>query len=158
MKANEVQKFTELVWGTSVLEVRAHISTPVNILKDSLDPLELIKKGDSSYLLFKICFPTPHNLAVTSHRQFKQLLQRCQYQLFGKLRSTAFSLFHRVRKEPSTKELIIASIVLKTVARVSDGLAYFPRNPENEQNFAYLIVDSFNRQITTLVHHYGGKF
>jgi hypothetical protein len=67
-------------------------------------------------------------------------------------------MFYRVRKDPSTKELIIASTVLKVVARANDGIAYFPHNPENEQNFAYLIVDSFNRQITTLVHHYGGKF
>jgi len=38
LKANEVQKVTVLVMGTSVLEVRAHISTPVNFLKDSQDP------------------------------------------------------------------------------------------------------------------------
>jgi hypothetical protein len=63
-----------------------------------------------------------------------------------------------VQKEPSTKELIIASIVLKVVARGNDGMAYFPHNPENEQNFAYLIVDPINRQITTVVHHYGGMF
>ncbi|PNF36250.1 C11orf70-like protein [Cryptotermes secundus] len=64
----------------------------------------------------------------------------------------------RVQKHPATKEVTITSIVLKVVARGSDGIAYFPRNPENEQNFAYLIVDPYNRQITTLVHHYGGTF
>jgi hypothetical protein len=64
----------------------------------------------------------------------------------------------RVQKHPATKELTIASVVLKVVARGSDGMAYFPHNPENEQNFAYLIVDPYNRQITTLVHHYGGIF
>jgi hypothetical protein len=63
-----------------------------------------------------------------------------------------------VKKEPSTKELVIASLVLKVVARENDGMAYFPRNTENEQNFAYLIVDPFNREITTVVHHYGGTF
>jgi len=41
LKAN-VQNITVLVMGTSVLEVRAHISTPVNFLKDSQDPSELL--------------------------------------------------------------------------------------------------------------------
>jgi hypothetical protein len=63
-----------------------------------------------------------------------------------------------VQKDPAIKELSIASVVLKVVARDNDRMAYFPRNPENEQNFAYLIVDPLNRQITTLVHHYGGTF
>jgi hypothetical protein len=67
-------------------------------------------------------------------------------------------LFHRVQKHPATKELSIASVVLKVVARGNDSLAYFPCYPENEQNFAYLIVDPMNRQIITLVHHYGGTF
>jgi hypothetical protein len=65
---------------------------------------------------------------------------------------------HRVQKHPATKEVTIASVVLKVVARGTDGTAYFPRNPEIEQNFAYLVVDPYNRQITTLVHHYGGAF
>jgi hypothetical protein len=67
-------------------------------------------------------------------------------------------LFYRVQKDPTTKELSIASVVLKVVARENDGMAYFPHNPENEQNFAYLIIEPLNRQITTLVHHYGGNF
>ncbi|XP_021934233.1 uncharacterized protein C11orf70 homolog isoform X1 [Zootermopsis nevadensis] len=64
----------------------------------------------------------------------------------------------RVQKNPATKEVSVVSTVLKVVARENDRMAYFPCNPENEQNFAYLIVDPLNQQITTLVHHYGGTF
>jgi len=35
LKVNEVQKITVLLMGTSAFEVRAHISTAVNFLKDS---------------------------------------------------------------------------------------------------------------------------
>jgi len=42
LEANEVQKITVLVMGTSVLEVRSHISTPVNFLKDLQDPSEIL--------------------------------------------------------------------------------------------------------------------
>ena len=64
-----------------------------------------------------------------------------------------------MQKDPETKRITPVSIVLKVVARREDNTAYFPSNPANEQNFAYLIVDPVRRQITTLTHQYeGGKF
>ena len=67
-------------------------------------------------------------------------------------------LFHRVQKDPETKKIIPVSIVLKVIARGKDNVAYLPSDPENEQNFAYLIVDPICRQITTLIHQYSGMF
>ncbi|XP_069676621.1 cilia- and flagella-associated protein 300-like [Periplaneta americana] len=64
----------------------------------------------------------------------------------------------RVQKDPITKQLTIASVVLKVTAKGENGLAFFPCNPENHQNCAYLVIDLINRQITSFVHQYGGTF
>ncbi|XP_046989290.1 cilia- and flagella-associated protein 300-like isoform X1 [Schistocerca americana] len=64
----------------------------------------------------------------------------------------------RVHKDSTNKKLYISSLVFRVVARDKNGIAYFPFNPDNIQNFAYLIIDPPERKITTVTHNYGGNF
>ncbi|XP_067013831.1 cilia- and flagella-associated protein 300 [Anabrus simplex] len=64
----------------------------------------------------------------------------------------------RVVKDPSTKNLTIMSVVLQVVVRGADGQPCLPTEPENIQNFVYLVVDTVSRQVTALSHQYGKKF
>lgn len=95
---------------------------------------------------------------------------------FGGL--TWFVFLSSVQKEPETKKISVVSTVLKVFARVSvrpyvcqrqpEGLLThscvpvqdesgrcFPGRPEEEQTFAYLIVDPHKRHVTLFSHIYG---
>ncbi|KAF7997894.1 hypothetical protein HCN44_009292 [Aphidius gifuensis] len=63
--------------------------------------------------------------------------------------------FVKVYTEPSTNDLAISTMILQVVAE-RDGKAYFPNDPDHLQNIGYLLVDSNNREITTLIHQYKG--
>ncbi|XP_068431550.1 cilia- and flagella-associated protein 300 isoform X2 [Clinocottus analis] len=63
-----------------------------------------------------------------------------------------------VQKDPETKKIIVVSTVLKVCAYDESGRCY-PENQEEEQTFAYLIVDPFKRHATLFSHCYGvGSF
>ncbi|KAG5844317.1 cilia- and flagella-associated protein 300 isoform X1 [Anguilla anguilla] len=59
-----------------------------------------------------------------------------------------------VQKDPETKEIKIVSTVLKVTAYDDSGLCY-PSETEDDQTFAYLIVDPFKRNVNVLYHSYG---
>ncbi|PSN41257.1 hypothetical protein C0J52_23506 [Blattella germanica] len=88
--------------------------------------------------------------------------QWCQYEddinVYINITKTLYKDIIKVQKNPDTKEISTVSVVLKVVARGKENMAYFPPKPENEQNFAYLIIDPISRQITTLIHQYEGQF
>ncbi|XP_071440399.1 cilia- and flagella-associated protein 300-like [Hetaerina americana] len=63
-----------------------------------------------------------------------------------------------IAKDPETKNLITTSVVFKVVAKNKNGEAYFPEDPENLQNFCYLIIDPVRRVVTCFVHQFGGSF
>ncbi|XP_054461362.1 cilia- and flagella-associated protein 300 [Anoplopoma fimbria] len=63
-----------------------------------------------------------------------------------------------VQKDPETKEISVVSTVLKVCAYDESGRC-FPERREEEQAFAYLIVDPFKRHMTLFYHSYGvGNF
>ncbi|KAM4539606.1 cilia- and flagella-associated protein 300 [Odontesthes bonariensis] len=63
-----------------------------------------------------------------------------------------------VQKDPEKKEISVASTVLKVAAYDESGRCY-PGTREEEQTFAYLIVDPFKRHVTLFYHFYGvGSF
>ncbi|XP_039978191.1 cilia- and flagella-associated protein 300 [Xiphias gladius] len=63
-----------------------------------------------------------------------------------------------VQKDPDTKKISVVSTVLKVSAYDESGRCY-PGRREEEQTFAYLIVDPFKRHVTLFYHFYGvGKF
>ncbi|CAN9504056.1 unnamed protein product [Ophioblennius macclurei] len=63
-----------------------------------------------------------------------------------------------VQKDPETKKISVVSTVLKVWAKDESG-RYYPGKQEEEQTFAYLIVDPFKRHVTLLYHFYGvGNF
>ncbi|KAM6985595.1 cilia- and flagella-associated protein 300 isoform 2-T2 [Aplochiton taeniatus] len=63
-----------------------------------------------------------------------------------------------VQKETETKEISVVSTVLKVSAYDESGLCY-PGKREEEQTFAYLIVDPFRRHVCVFYHSYGvGSF
>ncbi|XP_045914112.1 cilia- and flagella-associated protein 300 isoform X1 [Micropterus dolomieu] len=63
-----------------------------------------------------------------------------------------------VQKDPETKKISVVSTVLKVCAYDESGQCY-PGRQEEEQTFAYLIVDPFKRHVTLFCHCYGvGNF
>ncbi|XP_042362084.1 LOW QUALITY PROTEIN: cilia- and flagella-associated protein 300 [Plectropomus leopardus] len=63
-----------------------------------------------------------------------------------------------VQKDPETKKISVVSTVLKVSAYDESGLCY-PSSREEEQTFAYLIVDPFKRHVTLFYHCHGvGNF
>ncbi|XP_034560888.1 cilia- and flagella-associated protein 300 [Notolabrus celidotus] len=63
-----------------------------------------------------------------------------------------------VQKDPETKEISVVSIVLKVCAHDESGRC-FPARQDEEQTFAYLIVDPYKRHVTLFYHSYGvGNF
>ncbi|CAJ1084076.1 cilia- and flagella-associated protein 300 [Xyrichtys novacula] len=59
-----------------------------------------------------------------------------------------------VQKDPETKKISVVSTVLKVCAHDDSGRC-FPGEPEEEQTFAYLIVDPYKRHVTLFYHRYG---
>ncbi|XP_070703107.1 cilia- and flagella-associated protein 300 [Pempheris klunzingeri] len=63
-----------------------------------------------------------------------------------------------VQRDPETKKISVVSTVLKVCAYDESGQCY-PGKRDEEQTFAYLIVDPFKRHVTFLCHCYGvGNF
>ncbi|XP_059206411.1 cilia- and flagella-associated protein 300 [Centropristis striata] len=63
-----------------------------------------------------------------------------------------------VQRDPETKNISVVSTVLKVCAYDESGRCY-PGRREEEQTFAYLIVDPFKRHVTLFYHCYGvGSF
>ncbi|XP_040909765.1 cilia- and flagella-associated protein 300 [Toxotes jaculatrix] len=63
-----------------------------------------------------------------------------------------------VQKNPDTKKISVVSTVLNVSAHDESGRCY-PGRREEEQTFAYLIVDPFKRHVTLFHHFYGvGNF
>ncbi|XP_075235495.1 cilia- and flagella-associated protein 300-like [Lycorma delicatula] len=64
----------------------------------------------------------------------------------------------RVERVTGTEELVIRSIIIKVTATTKDGSKKIPENPNNPQNFLYLIIDPFTRRVTTFFHQWDGLF
>ncbi|XP_041868457.1 cilia- and flagella-associated protein 300 [Melanotaenia boesemani] len=98
-------------------------------------------------------------------RLFKHLClggQVCQYEdNIDPYISTTKQMYKdliNVQKDPETKKISVVSTVLKVYAYDESGRCY-PGTREEEQTFAYLIVDPFKRHTTLFYHFYGvGKF
>ncbi|XP_075872317.1 cilia- and flagella-associated protein 300 isoform X2 [Nelusetta ayraudi] len=59
-----------------------------------------------------------------------------------------------VQKDPETKKISVVSTVLKVSARDESGRC-FPGRPEEEQTFAYLVIDPHKRHVTLFSHVHG---
>ncbi|CAB1442686.1 unnamed protein product [Pleuronectes platessa] len=63
-----------------------------------------------------------------------------------------------VQRDPDTKRISVVSTVIKVSAYDKSGRC-FPGTREEEQTFAYLIVDPYKRHVTLFCHFYGvGNF
>uniref|UniRef100_A0A3Q0SQS4 Cilia- and flagella-associated protein 300 n=1 Tax=Amphilophus citrinellus TaxID=61819 RepID=A0A3Q0SQS4_AMPCI len=63
-----------------------------------------------------------------------------------------------VQKDPETKKISVVSTVIKVCVFDKSGRCY-PGTREEEQTFAYLIVDPYKRHVTLFCHFYGvGEF
>ncbi|XP_030597382.1 cilia- and flagella-associated protein 300 isoform X1 [Archocentrus centrarchus] len=63
-----------------------------------------------------------------------------------------------VQKDPETKKISVVSTVIKICVFDKSGRCY-PGTREEEQTFAYLIVDPYKRHVTLFCHFYGvGEF
>ncbi|CAL1584622.1 unnamed protein product [Knipowitschia caucasica] len=60
-----------------------------------------------------------------------------------------------VQKDPETKEISVVTKVFKVSAYNESGLCFPGRSEEEEQTFAYLIVDPYKRHVTLIYHIYG---
>ncbi|KAM3858465.1 cilia- and flagella-associated protein 300 [Diretmus argenteus] len=59
-----------------------------------------------------------------------------------------------VQKDPATKEISVVSTVLKVCAHDEYGPCY-PGRRDEEQTFAYMIIDPFKRHVVLFYHCYG---
>ncbi|TNN85710.1 putative protein C11orf70 [Liparis tanakae] len=98
-------------------------------------------------------------------RLFKHLCvggELCQYEdTIDPYISTTKHLYKdlvSVQKDPETKKISVVSTVLKVCVYDESGRCY-PGRREEEQTFAYVIVDPFKRHATLFSHFYGvGQF
>lgn len=63
-----------------------------------------------------------------------------------------------VERDKGSSNIRIRSVVLKVVAYDEEGVPLYPMDPENVQNFIYLIIDPFKRTVAALTHQYGAVF
>lgn len=61
-----------------------------------------------------------------------------------------------VERIEGSSDIRIRSVVFKVNAYQEDGEPLCPTEPEHVQNFVYLIVDPFKRQLSVLMNYYGG--
>ncbi|XP_061597843.1 cilia- and flagella-associated protein 300 [Cololabis saira] len=94
-------------------------------------------------------------------RIFKHLClggELCQYEdTVGPYLTTTTQMYKgliSMQKDPDTKKISVVSTVLKVYAFDESGQCY-PGRREEEQTFAYLIIDPFKRHVTLFYHFYG---
>ncbi|CAH1403688.1 unnamed protein product [Nezara viridula] len=61
-----------------------------------------------------------------------------------------------VERVEGSSDIRVRSVVFKVIAYQEDGKPLCPTAPFHVQNFIYLIVDPFKRQVSVLMNHYGG--
>lgn len=88
--------------------------------------------------------------------------QWCQYEFsIAPYLSTARDLYKElvsVERIGDSSELVVRSVVFKAKALDENNVPLVPLDPDNFQNFLYLIVDPFKRSVAVLSHFYGGAF
>ncbi|KAG7255756.1 hypothetical protein CRUP_027864 [Coryphaenoides rupestris] len=94
-------------------------------------------------------------------RLFKHLClggELCQYEdtvaPYAEVTKHIYKDLISVQKDPQSKEISVVSTVLKVCAHDETG-PRFPGRGDEEQTFAYLIVDPFKRHVCLLSHCYG---
>ena len=65
-------------------------------------------------------------------------------------------MYFSVERVTDSIQVTVRSHVLKVIAYGPNNVPIFPNNPKLIQNFAYLIIDPFKRQVIVLSHQYGG--
>ncbi|XP_014288773.2 cilia- and flagella-associated protein 300 [Halyomorpha halys] len=63
-----------------------------------------------------------------------------------------------VERIEGSSDIRVRSVVFKVFAYQKDGTPLCPKSPHHLQNFTYLIVDPFKRQLSVLTNYYGGCF
>ncbi|KAK7789525.1 hypothetical protein R5R35_000831 [Gryllus longicercus] len=63
-----------------------------------------------------------------------------------------------VQKEAETEMIFVSSVVLKVEVKDPNGMPIFPPNPDNVQNFVYLIINPLSRRVIVLNNTYDGAF
>lgn len=63
-----------------------------------------------------------------------------------------------VERIGDSSELVVRSVVFKAQVLDENNYPLVPLDPDNFQNFLYLIVDPFKRSVTVLSHYYAGCF
>ncbi|XP_020509887.2 cilia- and flagella-associated protein 300 [Labrus bergylta] len=94
-------------------------------------------------------------------RLFKHLClggELCQYEdVIDSYISTTKRIYKdliSVQKDPESQKISVISTVLKVCAHDDSGCCY-PGGREEEQTFAYLIIDPFKRHVTLFYHCFG---
>lgn len=88
--------------------------------------------------------------------------QWCQYEfLLQPYLDTAKLLYKElvsVERIGDSTELVVRSLVFKVMVFDDGDKPLIPPDPDNVQNFLYLIVDPFKRSVTVLSHCYSGYY
>lgn len=88
--------------------------------------------------------------------------QWCQFEFVLQPYLDAAKLLYKelvsVERIGDSSELVVRSIVFRIVVFDEDDKPLIPQDPENVQNFLYLIVDPFKRSMAVISHCYAGYF
>jgi len=117
------------------------------LLDESAEQYNLYNKSERNEFIFKLLM----HLALGG--------KWCQHEeTLGPYIDTARNFYKdlvSVERIEGSNELKVRSIVLKVTAYVKSK-PVFPSDPSNMQNFSYLIIDPFKRQLTVLSHSLDG--
>ncbi|XP_077373044.1 cilia- and flagella-associated protein 300 isoform X1 [Festucalex cinctus] len=101
------------------------------------------ERGEFLFCLFKhLCFGGQLNQYEDTVEPYISVTKKMYKELIS------------VQKDPETKKITVVSTVLKVHVYDESGQCY-PGKRDEEQTFAYLIVDPFKRHVTLLCHSYG---
>ncbi|KAK5855124.1 hypothetical protein PBY51_005259 [Eleginops maclovinus] len=146
------------IYSCGILRPSGHIVKCFHDVYPDYDELrQMLQEEDSE----QYCLFGREERAELLFRLFKHLCvggELCQYEdTVNPYISTTKKIYKdliSVQKDPETKKISVVSTVLKVCAYNESGRCY-PGRQEEDQTFAYLIVDPFKRHVTLFYHSYG---
>ncbi|XP_029299279.1 cilia- and flagella-associated protein 300 [Cottoperca gobio] len=146
------------IYSCGILRPSGHVVKCLHDVYPDYDELrQMLQEEDSEHY----CVFGREERGELLFRLFKHLCvggELCQYEeTIDPYISTTKQLYKdlvSVQKDPETKKISVVSTVLKVCAYDESGRCY-PGRGEEEQTFAYLIVDPFKRHVTLFYHSYG---
>ncbi|KAL7853874.1 hypothetical protein AOLI_G00207180 [Acnodon oligacanthus] len=148
----------EPIFSSGIVRPSGHIVKCYHEVNPDFDELRmmLLEEDSDNYHVVSPC-----DRQEFLFRLFKHIVlggELCQYEdVISPYIESAKMIYKdlvSVQKDSDTREIRIASTILKVAAHDENGLCY-PSGRDNEQTFAYLCIDPFKRHVYVLYHSFG---